>query len=550
MRSLRHHVLYYAILMLMLFSWVSAHNGSRNAASSLPAATTSVELSPQWIVDASYTEEFDNITTLSDMGWVIENRSEPVGTRSWFQGNAAVFAAHEGEPTAYMAANFYSVDELGTSNTWAFLPEWPLRNGDEFSFYTRGVSNGFADRLEVRLSASGSSTHTGVGPEDTGDFDVLLLSINELLAPNGYPTAWTEYRFFVSGLPDTGPVDGRLAFRYHVPDSGVGGSNGDYIGVDSLSYLPYQPGISVASTVGATPACEAGSAGRLDDTDEFYLCHSITNEGNVALTGVAWEDSLGSTGALSTLPSPLTALAAGESATWVSGTHAVGTARELTLTADWLASNDERAADRQVASSSARVEALRQLSVAPVAVDASTVVAGTSTDVISFGLSSTGLAQVNVTGLELAMTSSSTGGSPVGAQTLLNVVSVLLDDQPVGATPSFSDDGISIALAAPLTLAPGESVMVTVRASTRTALAPTVAAGLLVFAGLGVAMRSRRRQLLAVSAVLLMVLAACTPTGATATEVKLTAKLVEVPSDAHELPAGLPASGPEITVTY
>ena len=55
MRSPRHHVLYYVIPLLMLISWVSAHNGSRNAALSLPTTATSVELSPQWIVDATYT---------------------------------------------------------------------------------------------------------------------------------------------------------------------------------------------------------------------------------------------------------------------------------------------------------------------------------------------------------------------------------------------------------------------------------------------------------------------------------------------------------------
>ena len=214
-----------------------------------------------------------------------------------------------------MGANYNSVSGSGTTNMWAFLPEWSLRNGDEFSFYTRQATNDFADRREVRLSASGSSTFTGVGPEGTGDFDVLLLSINEVLDPIGYPREWTEYQFFLSGLPDAGPVDGRLAFRYFVTDAGPGGSNSDYIGIDSLSYFSYRPGIEVASTVGATPACEAGGAGRLDDTDEFYLCHTITNEGNVALTGVAWEDSLGSTGDLSTLKPSQTALAAGDAVT-------------------------------------------------------------------------------------------------------------------------------------------------------------------------------------------------------------------------------------------
>ena len=108
---------------------------------------------------------------------------------------------------------------------------------------------------------------------------------------------------------------------------------------------------------------------------------------------------------------------------------------------------------------------------------------------------------------------------------------------------------LSNARTAPLTIPPGGNVLVTVRASTRTSLAPGVAAGLLALAGLGVALRCRK-HLLAVSTLLLLVVAACSAPAATGAEVKLTAKLVEVHSNTNQVPVGLPASGPDITVEY
>src|SRR5262249_28583606 len=49
-------------------------------------------------------EGFDDITMLP--GWVMINHSEPLGPLGWFQGNDAAFPAFDGEPTAYIAANF------------------------------------------------------------------------------------------------------------------------------------------------------------------------------------------------------------------------------------------------------------------------------------------------------------------------------------------------------------------------------------------------------------------------------------------------------------
>src|SRR5262245_51862865 len=52
----------------------------------------------------SFTEGFNDITVLP--GWDQINNSFPIGLTNWFQGNAAVFAAHQGDPGQYLGANY------------------------------------------------------------------------------------------------------------------------------------------------------------------------------------------------------------------------------------------------------------------------------------------------------------------------------------------------------------------------------------------------------------------------------------------------------------
>ncbi|HLP19299.1 MAG TPA: choice-of-anchor J domain-containing protein, partial [Chitinophagales bacterium] len=198
----------------------------------------------------NYTENFDNITTLTGNGWVIQNNSNPLGTNSWFQGTATTatpdpgpFNAYNGADNAYIAANFASTTGgTGVISNWLVTPNRTLRNGDVFTFYTRKPTIGpgqtdYPDRLEVRLSTNGASTNVGATATAVGDFTSLLLSINPTLVTNVYPQTWTQYTITISGLP--APTSGRIAFRYFVTSAGPTGSNSDYIGIDAVNYTAY-----------------------------------------------------------------------------------------------------------------------------------------------------------------------------------------------------------------------------------------------------------------------------------------------------------------------
>lgn len=181
-------------------------------------------------------EHFNAIELLPPAGWLIRNHSQPLGTQGWFQGSPAVFPAQA--TTGYLAANYQSVNLLGTISSWLILPERTLNNGDELRFWTRTVSPpAYADRLQVRLSTTGSIT--GPGAFDVGDFSGLLLDINptyRLSGTGSYPSTWTQFTVALSGLP--GPISGRLAFRYFVENAGENGSHADYVGIDSVEFSP------------------------------------------------------------------------------------------------------------------------------------------------------------------------------------------------------------------------------------------------------------------------------------------------------------------------
>ena len=204
---------------------------------------------------SSLNEGFNNISALSAGGWVLANQSAPLGTTGWFQGSAAeVFAAHDGAPASYIAANYQNTGPTGTISNWLLTPHLQFGVGATLTFWTRkprGATD-YPDRLEVRLSSAGASIDTGSGATGVGDFSTLALSINPTLAVGGYPYVWTQYT--VSGLPINGT--GRLAFRYHVTGAGTNGANSDYIGLDRVVYTTGAPaftlGGSLAGLTGGT----------------------------------------------------------------------------------------------------------------------------------------------------------------------------------------------------------------------------------------------------------------------------------------------------------
>jgi hypothetical protein len=180
-------------------------------------------------------------------GWVPINRSTAANTAaagSWRTGTAIVdqdgnpvVNPHEG--TAFALVSFQSTNSTAatgaTISNWLLSPTLSLRNGDTFSFFTQTPpSSAFADRLELRLSLSGSSTDVGTTPQSVGVFTTLLLTVNPNLTVGGYPETWTQFTATITGL--SGPTDGRFAFRYFVTDGGPQGNNSNIIGVDSVSY--------------------------------------------------------------------------------------------------------------------------------------------------------------------------------------------------------------------------------------------------------------------------------------------------------------------------
>ena len=218
----------------------------------------------------SYTQNFDDITTLAGDGWVIQNNSTPVGSLGWFQGTDTTatptpgpFNSYNGATNSYIAANFSSTGNTGTISNWLITPNRTLRNGDVFTFYTRKPTinagqTDYPDRLEVRMSTNGASTNVGAGATAVGDFTTLLLSINPTLVANIYPQVWTQYTITVSGLP--APTSGRIAFRYFVTGAGAFGTNSDYIGIDNVVYTPYVCPAFTMTTGGALTGGVAGVA--------------------------------------------------------------------------------------------------------------------------------------------------------------------------------------------------------------------------------------------------------------------------------------------------
>lgn len=177
-------------------------------------------------------ENFNDISTLNGAGWVQINNSVPAGpSNAWFQGNSGIFPAQAGAATAYIATNFDIAPVGANLSNWLLTPTMNVNNGYVFSFYTRTESGSpFADRLELRFSSNGASTNVGLTDATVGDFTSLLQTVNPGLAVGGYPETWTQFSIVFSGLG--GLTNGRLAFRYTVPDNSV---NGNYIGIDTVA---------------------------------------------------------------------------------------------------------------------------------------------------------------------------------------------------------------------------------------------------------------------------------------------------------------------------
>lgn len=223
--------------------------------SKLPGALVAAAMAAAG-ADAGAAVLAEGFTTGIPVGWTVVNNStdaanaeEPTG---WFQGvsETATFPAQAGTTTSYAAASYNATSIAGdTISAWLITPTMLFLEGDVLTFYTRTVaSSQYPDALEVRFSDIGG-TNVGSTVSSVGSFTTTLLSINPSLTVGGYPTAWTQYSVAITGLSG-GSATGAVAFRYAVTDAGPAGTNGNYIGIDTLTIAAAVPEPATYATMG------------------------------------------------------------------------------------------------------------------------------------------------------------------------------------------------------------------------------------------------------------------------------------------------------------
>ncbi len=182
-------------------------------------------------------ETFEDVNYLMNNGWETKNLSSPRGLGVWYQdmGN---FVSHSGSTLSTIIADFTTIpeDKSGTISCWLFTPELFFGSNDSISFWANSFNgNYYANKLEVRISTSGSSTHVGSDENSVGDFGTLLYTINPNFDQYGFPPQWIQHKIKLPIGTITG-LSGRLAFRYVVTDGGPLGHNGSTIGIDDFNY--------------------------------------------------------------------------------------------------------------------------------------------------------------------------------------------------------------------------------------------------------------------------------------------------------------------------
>jgi hypothetical protein len=146
-------------------------------------------------------EHFDDWVPV---GWRAINRSQfASGPQGWEQASFSPFWAHS-EP-AFAASSPAANTQTGIISTWLTSPPVSLHNGDTLDFWVKSLGEN-PDRMQVRMSTAGTNGNPGSTPTSVGVFTTLLLDINPTYEQTGFPTEWTHYTLYVSGLsaPATG----------------------------------------------------------------------------------------------------------------------------------------------------------------------------------------------------------------------------------------------------------------------------------------------------------------------------------------------------------
>jgi hypothetical protein len=226
----------------------------------------------QWIFSDNFDMPSDT-DALKARGYNVYYRGTgPQVAATWFQGNDAVFPAHSGAATSYVAANYQVVELTNNIDNWLVLPALDLTTADILSFWSRSPDGSqWPDSIRVMYNAAGDSL-----PESGSwvQIDNFVVSIN----------GWEQKSYNVP----TASTTGRWAIRYSVVNGGPDGSNSNYIGIDDLNVgqLPaddvaMQPGFPSQYTMIPLPQVQP-----------IELEATMTNTGGNTETNVGFDASV------------------------------------------------------------------------------------------------------------------------------------------------------------------------------------------------------------------------------------------------------------------
>ena len=201
-------------------------------------------LTPPPIADQSFSEEFESISTMKANGWDTINASSPknVPQPSWlgpsitayiplFSGSGYVFSVN----SVAQGSAGYTIES--TISNWIVSKPLMLQNGDKIVFYTNSVTLDLtATGIELRMNKKNTGKNVGDG-NDPGDFTEVLTTVNPFQTvnqANSYPTTWTRFEATVGGLNK--PVEGRIAFRYYVPNNYQYSAATTIVAIDRFTY--------------------------------------------------------------------------------------------------------------------------------------------------------------------------------------------------------------------------------------------------------------------------------------------------------------------------
>lgn len=172
-------------------------------------------------------EGFDDVSTLAGNGWLLLNRSSPLGiVDTWYQGQDYIFPALSGAPDSYIASNYNAGTTGGSIADWLMTPTFSTQFAGQVSFSIRSdVQAGYVDFFSFGLSNGGTAT---------SDFTLSKAAI--------VPGDWTTYTMSFAGT-GTNSV-GRLAI-VHVGLADIA----NYIGVDNVlvTAVPEMPTSALAA---------------------------------------------------------------------------------------------------------------------------------------------------------------------------------------------------------------------------------------------------------------------------------------------------------------